>query len=88
MPHEPPLPFRSNILLIEDDTELALAIAALLDGEGYAVALVRDGIAGLDKALQRDSALIPFDPAEFLARRGAAATHRERESHPRENLSV
>lgn len=141
MPHEPPLPFRSNILLIEDDTELALAIAALLAGEGYAVALARDGIAGLNKALQRDSALIilnamlpkrsglqvccdlreagvdtavlmltakplvldrvaclkggaddclsiPFDPAEFLARRGAAATHRERESHPRENLSV
>jgi DNA-binding response OmpR family regulator len=58
MPHEPPLPFRSNILLIEDDTELALAIAALLAGEGYAVTLARDGIAGLNKALQRDSALI------------------------------
>jgi DNA-binding response OmpR family regulator len=58
MPQESLLPFRSKILLIEDDTELTLAIAKLLAGKGYAVALASDGEAGLDEALQRDCALI------------------------------
>ena len=58
MPQDPYSPFRSKLLLVEDDTNLALAIADLLDGEGYEVTLAPDGRAGLDKALQRDCALI------------------------------
>ena len=50
-----------NILLIEDDAEIAAFLEMELRHEGYAVEIARDGLAGLDAALNGTHDLILLD---------------------------
>ena len=50
-----------NILLIEDDADIAEFVRMELEHEGYAVQLARDGRAGIEAALNSDSDLILLD---------------------------
>ena len=50
-----------NILLIEDDAEIAAFLEMELRHEGYAVEIARDGLAGLDAALGGTHDLILLD---------------------------
>ena len=45
---------RPHILLVEDDPQLSSMLAEILDEEGYAVTVARDGQAGLHQGLVKD----------------------------------
>ncbi|MGH3847790.1 MAG: response regulator, partial [Pseudonocardiaceae bacterium] len=50
-----------SVLLVEDDAELCSMLGELLTDEGYDVDAVRDGQAGLHRALIRPHALMIVD---------------------------
>lgn len=50
-----------NVLLIEDDQDIAEFIRMELDHEGYAVQTAQDGRSGLEKALAFDYDVILLD---------------------------
>jgi DNA-binding response OmpR family regulator len=50
-----------RLLLVEDDTQLALMLEQLLVEEGYAVSLARDGQQGLHQALTGDFDILVVD---------------------------
>src|SRR5438874_1937692 len=55
------MPDRDLILLVEDDQEIASALALELEHEGYEVAVERDGLAGLAAVGRRSPELIVLD---------------------------
>jgi two-component system, OmpR family, alkaline phosphatase synthesis response regulator PhoP len=54
-------PVRTNILLVEDEEALRLALTDRLRGEGYLVETASDGVDGFDKARGLDFDLIILD---------------------------
>jgi two-component system alkaline phosphatase synthesis response regulator PhoP len=55
------VPRRKRILLVEDDSSLVLALSDRLGSEGYRVDCVKDGEAGLERAMQGAYDLILLD---------------------------
>ena len=51
----------SRILVVEDDADTAQVVSAYLTREGYAVEVVHDGAAGLERALKAPPALVVLD---------------------------
>ena len=49
------------ILIIEDDPDIAQIVKSYLDKEGFAIEIARDGLMGLDMALNLKPALIVLD---------------------------
>ena len=56
-----------NILIIEDEKEIADGVSSILQKEGYQTDTVYDGLQGLDSGAD-DYLSKPFDAGELLAR--------------------
>lgn len=52
---------KKHILIVEDENEIADALAARLNSEGFAVSVADNGIDGLDLALNEDYELVILD---------------------------
>lgn len=52
---------RTRLLLVEDDADLSAMLAGLLDEEGYAVTVARDGQAGLHQGLTGEFDVLVVD---------------------------
>ncbi len=52
------MPFRSKILVVEDNPGVATRISSLLAAENYEVQIAQDGETGLAQAMQRNCALV------------------------------
>ena len=50
-----------QILIVEDDADVAHVVKAFLEREGYLVEVARDGLAGLDAALAVEPDLVVLD---------------------------
>ena len=50
-----------RVLIIDDDVELCELLAARMEGEGFEIEAVHDGVRGLERALSREHSLIVLD---------------------------
>ncbi|USN45356.1 MAG: response regulator [Candidatus Woesearchaeota archaeon] len=51
----------TKVLIVEDDANIALAEAEILKAEGYDVVIAKDGLEGLDKAVEHKPVAVVLD---------------------------
>ena len=51
----------ATVLIIDDDTELCELVGEYLEGEGFEIEAVHDGVSGIERCLEREPDLVILD---------------------------